>query len=104
MHRGSDWGEGGSLATPQGNGHERDKLQFGDDDTFILDMFGAVLYPGDEPAKVVTNQITLLLEPALNLTRCWCWRSSAHCASMIMAHLTLGRCQFPDFAAWMEAE
>ena len=46
--------EGGpSALLLQGNGHERDKLHFCDDDTFILDMFGAALYPGDEPAKVV---------------------------------------------------
>ena len=43
------------MTPAQGNGHERDKLHFRDDDVFILDMFGAALYPGDEPAKATSG-------------------------------------------------
>ena len=30
-------------------------MHFHEDDVFVLDMFGAALYPGDEPAKVGTD-------------------------------------------------
>jgi hypothetical protein len=41
------------LDVHQGNGHERDKLHFGDRDTFIVDVYNGGIYPLDEPAKKV---------------------------------------------------
>ena len=39
----------------QGNGVERDKLHFQDEDVFILDMYNADLWPGDMTACQAMN-------------------------------------------------
>jgi hypothetical protein len=39
----------------QGNGHERDKLHFADNDLYILDMYNADLWPWDRGAKAAID-------------------------------------------------
>ena len=39
----------------QGNGHERDKLHFKDDDFYIFDMYNCQLWPADRLAKTAIN-------------------------------------------------
>eukprot|EP00208_Stichococcus_sp_RCC1054_P002713 CAMPEP_0206135296 /NCGR_PEP_ID=MMETSP1473-20131121/612_1 /ASSEMBLY_ACC=CAM_ASM_001109 /TAXON_ID=1461547 /ORGANISM="Stichococcus sp, Strain RCC1054" /LENGTH=358 /DNA_ID=CAMNT_0053527103 /DNA_START=325 /DNA_END=1401 /DNA_ORIENTATION=- len=39
------------LDVHQGNGHERDKLHLKDTDLYIVDVYGAALWPGDDFAK-----------------------------------------------------
>jgi len=43
------------LDAHQGNGHERDKLRFKDDDTYIVDVYNYEIYPDDEIAKRAIN-------------------------------------------------
>lgn len=43
------------LDVHQGNGHERDKIHFHDDDLFIVDIYGRDLWPGDEAAKAAID-------------------------------------------------
>lgn len=43
------------LDVHQGNGHERDKLRFEDEDLFIVDIYGHALWPGDGVAKAAIN-------------------------------------------------
>lgn len=39
----------------QGNGHERDKLHFQDDDLYIFDMYNCQLWPADSKAKAAID-------------------------------------------------
>ncbi len=41
------------LDVHQGNGYERDKLHFGDQDTYLVDVYNGWIYPRDETAKKV---------------------------------------------------
>ena len=44
----------------QGNGHERDKLKFEDDNLYILDIYNADLWPNDSLAKGAISNMTEL--------------------------------------------
>jgi len=44
------------LDAHQGNGHERDKLKFSDNNIYILDMYNKGIYPGDSEAKRAINR------------------------------------------------
>ena len=39
----------------QGNGHERDKLHFQDNDLYIFDMYNRQLWPADSKAKTAID-------------------------------------------------
>ena len=39
----------------QGNGHERDKLHFKDDDLYIFDLYNCQLWPADSLAKTAIS-------------------------------------------------
>ncbi|GAB4819238.1 hypothetical protein N2152v2_006284 [Parachlorella kessleri] len=43
------------LDVHQGNGYERDKLHFGDQDTYLVDVYNGWIYPRDETAKKAIN-------------------------------------------------
>lgn len=44
----------------QGNGHERDKLKFEDNNLYILDIYNADLWPNDSVAKgAISNGVEL---------------------------------------------
>ncbi|CAK0781151.1 hypothetical protein CVIRNUC_005298 [Coccomyxa viridis] len=43
------------LDVHQGNGHERDKLHFQDDDLYIFDMYNCQLWPADSKAKAAID-------------------------------------------------
>ena len=44
----------------QGNGHEKDKLKFEDNNLYILDIYNADLWPCDSAAKQAINNKTEL--------------------------------------------
>lgn len=44
----------------QGNGYERDKLKFEDDNLYVLDIYNADLWPCDRAAKIAINNMTEL--------------------------------------------
>lgn len=46
--------------TLQGNGYERDKLKFQDDNLYILDIYNADLWPCDRAAKTAIDNMTEL--------------------------------------------
>ncbi len=45
-----------SALLAQGNGHERDKLHFEDEDTFILDAYNSDIWPNDRKAKAAIDE------------------------------------------------
>lgn len=44
------------MLLAQGNGHERDKLHFEDEDTFILDAYNSDIWPNDRKAKTAIDE------------------------------------------------